>query len=120
MTPVLQYYSALPFNITTGATTVQGTAGRPLVDGEFIGRNAGRRSAFSSVGLRVSRTFTVSASLRFEALVEAFNLFNRANETARNTTFGTGAYPTEPLPAFGEITAVGEPRTVQLGVRARF
>ena len=53
-------------------------------------------------------------------MLEGFNLFNRANETARNTTFGTGAYPTEPLPAYGELTAVGEPRTVQLGVRARF
>jgi hypothetical protein len=120
VTPVLQYYSALPFNVTSGVTTVQGTAGRPVVDGEFIGRNAGRRSPFSSVGLRVSRTFTVNSGLRVEVLAEAFNVFNRANETARNTTFGTGAYPTEPLPAFGEITAVGEPRSLQLGVRVRF
>ena len=29
----LQYYSALPLNITSGVTTVQGTAGRPIVDG---------------------------------------------------------------------------------------
>jgi hypothetical protein len=120
LTPVLQYHSALPFNVTSGVTTVQGTAGRPIVDGAFISRNAGRRTAFSSVGLRVSRTFTVTDAFRFEALVEAFNLFNRANETSRNTTFGTGAYPSEPLPAFGIVTAVGEPRTVQLGLRARF
>ena len=33
---MLQAYSALPFNITSGVTTVQGTAGRPIVDGEFI------------------------------------------------------------------------------------
>ena len=101
-------------------TTVQGTAGRPRVDGEFIPRNAGRRTAFSSVGLRVARTFVVRDGFSFEAIVEAFNLFNRANETARNTTFGTGAYPSEPLPAFGDITAVGEPRSIQLGVKARF
>src|SRR6185503_6029094 len=30
---MLQYYSALPFNITSGVTTVQGTAGRPIVNG---------------------------------------------------------------------------------------
>ena len=120
LTPTLQYYSALPFNITSGVTTVQGTAGRPIVDGAYIPRNAGRRTAFSSVGLRVARSFPVGGGARVEALVEAFNLFNRANETARNTTFGTGAYPTDPLPAFGQITAVGEPRSVQLGVRARF
>src|SRR5262249_42876345 len=28
---MLQYYSALPFNITTGTTTVQGTTARPVV-----------------------------------------------------------------------------------------
>jgi hypothetical protein len=120
LTPVVQYYSALPFNITSGITTVQGTAGRPVVDGAFISRNAGRRTAFSSVGLRVSRTFVVTGTLRVEAIAEAFNLFNRANETARNTTFGSGAYPFDPVPAFGEITAVGDPRTVQLGVRVSF
>ena len=38
---VLQAYSALPFNITSGVTTIQGTAGRPIVDGQFIERNAG-------------------------------------------------------------------------------
>ena len=40
---MVQAYSALPFNITSGVTTVQGTAGRPIVDGEFIPRNAGDR-----------------------------------------------------------------------------
>ena len=38
---MLQAYSALPFNITSGVTTMQGTAGRPIVNGEFIARNAG-------------------------------------------------------------------------------
>ena len=38
---MLQAYSALPFNITSGVTTIQGTAGRPIVDGAFIPRNAG-------------------------------------------------------------------------------
>ena len=38
---MLQYYSPLPLNITSGVTTVQGTAGRPVVNGVFIGRNVG-------------------------------------------------------------------------------
>ncbi len=54
---MLQAYSALPFNITSGVTTVQGTAGRPMVDGEFIPRNAGEGSDFFSMSLRVSRSF---------------------------------------------------------------
>jgi hypothetical protein len=38
---LLQAYSPLPFNITSGVTTVQRTAGRPIVNGAFIERNAG-------------------------------------------------------------------------------
>jgi hypothetical protein len=38
----IQHYSAPPFNILSGATTVQGTPARPMVDGRFIPRNAGR------------------------------------------------------------------------------
>ena len=29
VTGMVQYYSALPFNITTGTTTIQGTPARP-------------------------------------------------------------------------------------------
>ena len=48
LSSMLQAYSALPFNITSGVTTVQGTAGRPIVDGAFIERNAGIGSDFFS------------------------------------------------------------------------
>src|SRR6185295_13571364 len=50
----VQAYSALPLNITSGITTIQGTAGRPLVDGAFIPRNAGTGPDFFNVSLRVS------------------------------------------------------------------
>ena len=46
---MLQAYSALPFNITSGVTTIQGTAGRPIVNGAFIERNAGIGSDFFSL-----------------------------------------------------------------------
>jgi outer membrane receptor protein involved in Fe transport len=114
-----QYYSALPLNVTSGVTTVQGTAGRPIVDGAFIARNAGRGSDFFSVGARVSRVFT-AGRVRIEALAEAFNVTNRRNVLTRNATFGTGAYPSSPLPSFNQPTAVGDPRSLQLGVRLRF
>jgi hypothetical protein len=115
-----RYASALPFNITSGATTLQGTPARPLLNGAFIPRNVGRRTPFSSVDLRVARAFSMGGRARLEALVEAFNLLNRANERSRNTIFGPGAYPTDPLPAFGQVTAVDEPRSAQLGVRLTF
>ncbi len=59
LSAMLQAYSAAPFNITSGATTVQGTAGRPVVDGAFIGRNEGIGDSFFTLGLRLSRTFPV-------------------------------------------------------------
>jgi hypothetical protein len=117
---MLQYYSALPFNITSGVTTVQGTAGRPIVDGAFIERNAGVGSDFFSMSLRVSRSFRISGSVRAEGLFEIFNLTNRENDLTRQTSFGAGTYPTNPSSSFGQITAVGEPRTIQLALRLRF
>jgi hypothetical protein len=117
---LVQLYSAPPFNITSGVTTVQGTAGRPIVDGEFIPRNSGEGTAFVSVGARVSRLVRIAQRVELEILAEGFNLTNRANVITRNTNFGTGAYPTNPSPAFNQITAVGEPRSFQLGARVRF
>jgi len=117
---LLQYYSSLPFNITSGVTTIQGTAGRPIVDGAFISRNAGVGSDFFSLGLRLSRAFRIAGDVRVEGLAEGFNLTNRANTLTRNTNFGAGTYPTNPSPAFGQITAVGDPRTFQFAIRLTF
>jgi hypothetical protein len=117
---MLQSYSALPFNITSGVTTIQGTTGRPIVNGAFIARNAGVGSDFFSLSLRLSRTFAIGKSVRVDGQLEAFNLTNRVNNLTRNANFGPGAYPTNPAPNFNTITAVGDPRTLQFGVRLRF
>lgn len=117
---MLQAYSAPPFNISSGVTTIQGTAGRPLVDGAFIARNAGEGTAFFTVSARISRSFRLTQRLQLEVLVEGFNLTDRANVVTRNTNFGAGAYPASPSATFGQITAVGEPRSMQLGARVRF
>jgi hypothetical protein len=117
---MLQAYSSLPLNITSGVTTVQGTAGRPIVNGEFIPRNSGVGPDFFSLNLRLSRAFQTGSHLRLEALLEAFNVTNRVNAVSINGNFGAGAYPTNPSPTFGQITAVGDPRAFQLGVRARW
>jgi hypothetical protein len=117
---LLQAYSAAPFNITSGVTTIQGTAGRPVVNGEFIPRNSGVGDAFFSLGMRISRSFRLGGDVRLEALAEVFNLTNTVNEIARNTTFGTGAYPANPAPTFGQVTAVGDPRSWQFAMRLHF
>ena len=116
----VQAYSSLPFNILSGVTTIQGTAARPIVNGEFIERNAGVGSDFFSVSARLSRSFALSGPVELNAAVEAFNLTNRVNVITRNTNFGTGSYPDNPLPSFGQTTAVGDPRSVQFAVRLSF
>jgi hypothetical protein len=120
MSGMMQYYSALPMNITTGATTIQGTTARPLVNGDFIGRNVGTGNDFFSVSSRISRTFALSERWRMEVMAESFNALNHRNNLTRNGTFGTGAYPLLPQPTFGQVTAVNDPRSVQLALRLRF
>jgi len=129
---MLQYYSSLPFNVLSGVANLQGTASRPLANGavtspnldvravEFISRNAGEGSDFFGVNVRVSRVFRVAGGVKFEGLAEAFNVTNRVNPITRNNTFGPGAYPENPLASFNQITAVGDPRSIQLGARLTF
>jgi hypothetical protein len=117
---LLQYYSALPFNITSGVTTIQGTAGRPIVNGAFIDRNTGDGPDFKSLGARVSRALHIAGRAEVELLAEGFNLTNRQNNVAINGNFGSGAYPSAPSSTFGQVTAVGDPRAFQLAVRLGF
>lgn len=117
---IVQYYSALPLNITAGATTIQGTAARPVVNGAFIDRNAGTGFNFVNVNARLSRNFRLAEGARLETMIEAFNLLNHTNGISMNGTFGTGAYPANPLPAFRQVTSVADPRTLQLGLRISF
>ena len=129
---MLQSYSSLPFNITSGVTSLQGTTGRPLANGatssanfdvrsvEFISRNAGIGNDFFTLNVRLNRGFRISDQVKFDALVEAFNVTNRVNNLTRNTNFGSGSYPTNPVSTFNTITAVGDPRTFQIGGRLTF
>jgi len=129
---MLQYYSALPLNITSGLVSLQGPTGRPLAGGAtttanfdvkrvtFIPRNAGVGNDFFALNVRISRGFRITDTVKVEGLVEGFNVTNRANPLTRNTNFGAGAYPANPLSTFNQITAVGDPRTFQLGARLIF
>lgn len=117
---ILQYYSALPLNIVTGANTIQGTAARPMINGVFINRNAGTGPDFFNVSLRLSREFAIREGLRLEAMAEAFNALNHTNPLTLNGTFGTGQYPMNPLPAFGQVTAVNDPRSLQFALRLKW
>jgi hypothetical protein len=115
-----QAYSAPPLNVTSGVTTVQATAGRPIVNGAFIARNAEQADSFFTLNLRASRTFRIGERLNLEGIVESFNVTNRVNVLMRNANFGAGAYPASPVATFRQITSVGESRSYQFGLRVRF
>lgn len=135
---VLQYYSRLPFNITTGTNTKQATSQRPCaagysltangglnrcteaLPGAVIGRNAAFGFDFFSLNARLSRTVALSEHVKLEGIVEAYNALNHRNDLIPNATWGLGAYPASPNPTFGQATAVGDPRNVQLGARLSF
>lgn len=132
---VLQYYSRLPFNITTGSTTKQATTQRPCtpgyslqginpcteaLPGAVIGRNAGIGFDFFALNTRLSRTFALTKRVKLETIAEAFNTLNHRNDMVPNATWGAGAYPDAPNATFGSPTAVGDPRNVQLAARFHF
>ena len=120
LSAIVQAYSAGPLNITSGVTTIHGTAGPPMVNGSFIERNAGEGDAFFTLGARVAREFRLGDRVRLEGMIDAFNLTNRTNVLTRNANFSSGPYPTNPSSSFLQVTSVGERRSVQLGIRARF
>lgn len=132
---ILQYYSALPFNITTGANTKQGTGQRPCAPGysltangglnpcteglagAVIGRNAGTGFGYFSLNTRLSRTFALTERFKLEGIAEAFNSLNHRNDQIPNSTFGFG---TTANATFGQATAVGDPRSVELALRLTY
>ncbi|MGA2712334.1 MAG: carboxypeptidase regulatory-like domain-containing protein [Bryobacteraceae bacterium] len=120
LTTSLTAYSPLPFNITTGSNTIQGTAARPTINGVFINRNAGEGHSILNMSVRLSRTFAVGERMRLQVLAEMFNALNHVNVVTLNGVFGAGTYPTNPLPTFGQITAVNDPRAAQFGLRLSF
>lgn len=129
---ILTYYSALPFNIVSGANTIQTTSGRPCpgLAGNaaactnnvslMIGRNTGNGFDFFNLNTRLSRTFALGERVRLQALGELFNTLNHRNNMIPNNSFGTGVYPANPSATFGQPTAVGDPRAAQVALRVNF
>lgn len=131
---ILQYYSRLPFNISTGANTLQQTTARPCVlafygsiacsegiKGTVISRNAGVGFDYFSLNPRLSRTFGLTERFNLEIIAEAFNALNHRNDAVPNGTFGSGRFDQAPANAsFGQATAVNDPRSLQLAARISF
>ena len=117
---MLQAYSALPFNITSGVTTIQGTPGRPIVNGEFIERNAGVGSDFLSLNLRLSRAFHLGGRARARSAGGRLQPHEPPQCADAEHELRIGNVSDESVAVVRSDHGVGEPRSVQFGVRLRF
>jgi hypothetical protein len=113
LSTIFTYSSPYPFNILTGAQTIQTTSARPA----GVGKNTGKGFNFAALDLRLSRNFRFTERIGMEILAETFNTLNRTNLQFPNNVFGTG---TVPLPTFGKPTAANDPRQIQFGLRVNF
>ena len=107
---VFTYTSALPFNIQLPNDRNGDTNFNDRPAG--VGRNAGEGFDYQSLDLRLSRTFSLGQNFSFEAIVDAFNVFDRANYQVPNNILTS--------PTFGRPTATNDPRQLQLGLRFFF
>jgi hypothetical protein len=112
---VVSFATGVPFNVVAGSDLNNDTTNNDRPRG--VSRNSARQPSTATVDVRVSRRFVTGRRHRLEALIEAFNIFNRTNILAVNNTFGTG---TVPLASFGQPTLAGDPRQIQAGIRWTF
>ncbi len=112
--------------VSTGVLGAGGTNRLPQIE-----RNSYSLPKTANLDLRISRGFRISGTHRLEAMVDVFNVFNRLNHTAMNTTIynigGTAAAPTLTFnPTFETLTNANSnyfvftPRQVQLAARYTF
>ncbi|MFL6195484.1 MAG: TonB-dependent receptor domain-containing protein [Thermoanaerobaculia bacterium] len=107
---VFSYASALPYNIQLPNDRNGDTNFNDRPAG--VGRNAGEGFDYQSLDLRLSRTFSLTGGVSLEALIDVFNVLNRANYQVPNNILSS--------PTFGRPTAVNDPRQFQLGLRLSF
>jgi hypothetical protein len=82
-------------------------------------RNAGRLPMQATIDARISKALRMGRA-ELEILLEMFNVFNRTNFLDVQNVFGTGSYPQQPSPTFGQFTQADTPRQVQVAARVRF
>jgi hypothetical protein len=97
----------------------------PNDEATSVGRNSEVTAEYVNLDLRVSKRFRFGKNGSFEAILDVFNVFNRANffentNQSSFTIFGTGAFPGSPLPTYGLYTETLPPRQAQLAAKISF
>jgi predicted Zn-dependent protease len=107
---IFTYTSKLPFNIQVANDRNGDTNFNDRPEG--VSRNAGEGFDYQALDLRLSRTFPIAGDFSIEAIIDAFNVLNRANYQVPVNIITS--------PQFGQPTAVGDPRQIQFGLRLLF
>jgi hypothetical protein len=68
----------------------------------------------------VAKRVGLGGRATLDLMFEAFNLFNTTTYTNVDNVFGTGAYPANPLPTFGQFTEAAAPFQAQLAAKLAF
>jgi len=97
----------------------------PTDESSSVGRNSETTASQFTVDLRLTKRFTFGRNVTLDAIAEAFNIFNRVNfieDTNQSSfvIFGTGVFPTNPLPTYGRYTLTLPPRQAQLALKLGF
>jgi len=108
-TAIVTAQSALPYTITLPNDANRD--GNPNDRPDGVGRNSARGGDMRSLDVRLSKSFRPWHE-QIEALVEAFNVTNRANWTAFDGKQGSAT--------FQRATAALPARQIQLGIRVGF
>ncbi|MEP6911844.1 MAG: TonB-dependent receptor, partial [bacterium] len=137
--PVINMFSGARFIAVTSGSNVSGVFGFSQAGGvngsngslrfALIPNNYFKQPSVKYVDLRVARRFTLKENYKLEVLAEAFNIFNRTQVTAVNTTIyniatsGSNVIATF-NPSFRQTTGADgfffRERQVQLAVRFEF
>jgi hypothetical protein len=97
----------------------------PASESTAVGRNSGTTAKQINLDARLSKKFKFGKRGGIEAILDVFNVFNRANfieDTNQSSfvIFGSGAFPTSPAPAYGHYTLTLPPRQIQLAAKLSF
>jgi Carboxypeptidase regulatory-like domain len=112
---IFTYASRLPFNVLLGFDRNVDTNNNDRPVG--VARNTGRGFDYASLDMRLRRRVKLTERVSLDLVAEGFNLFNHANLSVPNNTFGSG---TTPLLTFGQATQAFDPRQFQFGLRLNF
>jgi hypothetical protein len=79
LSTIITLESGRPFNLLAGVDQDMNGDNPPADRPLGLGRNVGITPGFASADLRLQRSIKVNEYIRFQGIVEVFNLFNRVN-----------------------------------------